>query len=133
MKPYSLDLRQKMVDSYCDGEGSIRTIAERFRVSADCVRRLLKQNREEGTITPKVPGGGPQAKLSDAELAVLQTLVAEDNDATLVQLAKRLAAKTQVLVSPSTISRGLSKLNITRKKKASKQLKPIKKIIKSNE
>lgn len=52
MKPYSIDLRQKIVDSYDCGEGSIRTIAERFRVSADCVRRLLKQQREQGTIAP---------------------------------------------------------------------------------
>jgi transposase len=133
MKPYSLDLRQKMVDSYSDGEGSIRTIAERFRVSADCVRRLLKQNREDGTIAAKAHGGGPQAKLTPRELEVLQTLVGEDNDATLKQLAQRLAQHTQVKVSTTTISRALSKLNITRKKKVSKQRKPTKVSIKTNE
>jgi transposase len=133
MKPYSIDLRQKMVDSYSHGEGSIRMIAERFRVSADCVRRLVKQHREAGTIVPKAHGGGPQAKLTIDELEILQTLVAEDNDATLEQLAQRLAEKIQVVVSSSTISRAISKLNLTRKKKVSKQRKPTKVPIKTNE
>jgi transposase len=133
MKPYSIDLRQKIVDTYSNGEGSIRTIAKRFRVSTDCVRRLVKQHRMSGTIAPKAHGGGPQAKLTTAELEILQTLVAEDNDATLEQLAQRLAEKIQVVVSSSTISRAISKLNLTRKKKVSKQRQPTKVSIKTSE
>ena len=33
MKPYSTDLRQKIVDAYKKGEGSLRAIAKRFSVS----------------------------------------------------------------------------------------------------
>ena len=43
MPSYSLDLRQKVVESYENKEGSIRTIAKRFKVSKDFVQRLLKR------------------------------------------------------------------------------------------
>ena len=42
MKPYSLDLRQKIVVAYENKEGSIRQLAKRFKVSPDCVRRLQR-------------------------------------------------------------------------------------------
>jgi len=43
MKPYSLDLRQRIIDSYTNGEGSIRQLAVRYKLGPDCVRRLLKR------------------------------------------------------------------------------------------
>ena len=116
MKPYSLDLRQKIVDSYKNNEGSIRQLAKRFKVSADCVRRLLKRFDQESTIEPKSYSGGNQPLLQPEHLKVLTTLVEEDNDATLFQLAQRLEAQTNLKVSNSTISRGIKKLNLTRKK-----------------
>lgn len=116
MKPYSLDLRQKIVDSYENQEGSIRQLAKRFKVSPDCVRRLLKRYYTEGTIEPKSYSGGNQPSLQPLHLSVLTNLVQEDNDATLVQLNHRLQAKTGLQVSTSTISRGIKKLNLTRKK-----------------
>lgn len=116
MKSYSLDLRQKIVDSYGNNEGSIRQLAKRFKVSPDCVRRLLKRFDEEGTIQPKSYSGGNQPLLQSQHLEVLTTLVEEDNDATLSQLSQRLEAQTNLTVSNSTISRGIKKLNLTRKK-----------------
>lgn len=116
MNSYSLDLRQKIVDCYQNKEGSIRQLAKRFKVSPDCVRRLLKRFDEEGTIEPKSYSGGNQPLLQSSHLEVLTTLVEEDNDATLPQLAQRLEAQTNLKVSSSTISRGIKKLNLTRKK-----------------
>lgn len=121
MAAYSLDLRQKIIDSYNNDEGSIRKLAKRFHVSPDCVRRLINRNREVGTISPKPHAGGKIPKLTSKEIEILKGLVEDDNDATLAQLAQRLAHKTQVVVSASTISRTLSKLNITRKKKPQTQ------------
>ena len=90
--------------------------AKRFKVSPDCVRRLLKRYQTEGTIEPKLYQGGNQPLLQSEHLEVLTTLVEEDNDATLPQLAQRLEAKTKLKVSSSTISRGIKKINLTRKK-----------------
>lgn len=117
MKPYSLDLRQKIVDSYENKEGSIRQLAKRFKVGPDFVSRLVQRYHQEGTIEPKPYTGGNEPILKSEHLEILTTLVEEDNDATLLQLAQRLEAKTQVQVSSSTISRALAKLNLTRKKK----------------
>lgn len=128
MKPYSLDFRQKIIDAYNNAEGSIRKLAQRFRVSPDFVRRLITRHRQEGTIAPKPHGGGREPTLTRHELEVLQTLVEEDNDATLDQLAQRLEQKTQVRVSASTISRALSQLNITRKKKSLKSSEAYKQV-----
>ena len=116
MNSYSLDLRQKIVDCYENKDGSIRQLAQRFKVSPDCVRRLLKRFYEEGTIEPKSYSGGNKPLLQSSHLEVLATLVEEDNDATLPQLAQRLEAQTNLTVSNSTISRGIKKLNLTRKK-----------------
>ena len=123
MQPYSRDLRQRIVDCYDRGEGSIRGLAERFKVSPDCVRRLLKHYRETGSVKPKPHAGGAEPQLREEHLEVLRQLVAEKNDATLADLSEQLEQETGLKVSPSTISRALSRLNLTRKKKSFKASK----------
>ena len=118
MRPHSADLRQRLVTLYEPGEGSIRQLAKRFQVSPDSVRLLVKQYRATGSIAPKPYTGGPQPKLQASHHEVLRALVEADNDATLVQLAERLGERTGVCVSGSTISRPLSQLDMTRKKKS---------------
>ncbi|MBE9033873.1 IS630 family transposase, partial [aff. Roholtiella sp. LEGE 12411] len=54
MKPYSLDLRQKIVDAYACGDISQRKLAKNFGVTLSFVQNLLKRDRELGTICPKV-------------------------------------------------------------------------------
>lgn len=123
MQPHSQDLRQRIVDLYERGEGSIRALAERFQVSPDSVFHLLKRYRQTGSVAPAAHAGGSQATLRAEHHEVLRELVAADNDATLPQLAQRLEERTQLKVSASTISRTLSKLKITRKKRVSKPAK----------
>jgi transposase len=53
MKPYSLDLRQKVVQAYKQGNNSYRQLAKRFQVSLSFVQRLLKRDREQGTLLPE--------------------------------------------------------------------------------
>lgn len=121
MRPHSADLRLRIVTHYERGEGSIRQLAKRFRVSQDSVRCLIKQYRASGSIASKPYAGGPQPTLQTTHHEVLRDLVEADNDATLAQLAQRLATQTGTQVSGSTISRTLSKLGITRKKKSQGQ------------
>jgi transposase len=129
MPSHSLDLRQRIVSLYEKGEGSIRQLAKRFLVSPDSVRRLLKTYRTTGSVAPKPHAGGSQPTLNAAEQQILRELIEADNDATLVQLAQRLAERTEVRVSGSTVSRTLTKMGITRKKKA---LRPVKPTVKQN-
>jgi putative transposase len=117
MKPYSLDLRQKVIDAYNHQEGSQRQLAKRFKVSLSFVQDLLKRYREDGTIEARPHGGGQPAKLTVEQVAIVATLVEEDNDVLLVELCERLEHRTQVSVSRATMGRLTQKLMLTRRKK----------------
>ena len=50
--PYSIDLRQRVINAYEAKEGSQRQIAERFQVSHSFVKKLIYRYRQTGTIEP---------------------------------------------------------------------------------
>ena len=116
MKPYSLDLRQKIIETYEENNLSQRELAKRFRVALSFIQKLIKQWRETGDLNPRPHGGGQKLKLAGDQIILLGDLVQEKNDATLDELRKQLEEKTQAVVSNSTISRILKRLNLTRKK-----------------
>lgn len=116
MKPYSLDLRQKIIDTYDEGETSQRELAKQFRVALSFIEKLLKQYRETGSIAPKKRTQQTPTKLNTEQLATLEQLVTDHNDATLAELRDLLYQKTDVLVSIATVDRMLKKLNLTVKK-----------------
>ena len=105
MRPYSRDLRLRIVHAYEHREGSMRLLATRFRVSLSGVRDLLTRSRTTGAVTPRPHGGGYPAKLDASGCAALKTLVDATPDATLQELRTRLSATHQVSVSHATISR----------------------------
>ena len=117
MKAYSIDLRQKIVDAYNEGNISQRQLAKQFRVALSFIEKLLKQHRETGSIAPKVRTQQTPTKLNSEQLAVLQQLVEANNDATLEELRQQLRQKTVVLIGRSTVDRMVKKLNLTVKKK----------------
>jgi transposase len=113
MRPLSADLRWRIVEAIDQREGSLREIADRFRVSLTCIVRLLRRRRETGSIEPKPHGGGRLAALDEEHLQGLRELVCGQPDATLEELRQRLGVDCSV----AAISRALKKLGITRKKK----------------
>lgn len=116
MKAYSLDLRQKIVDAYAEGNISQRQLAKQFRVALSFVEKLLKQHRETGNIAAKKRMNQTPTKLNDEQLQVLEQLVEENNDATLEELRDLLKQKTGVQIGRSTVDRMLRKLDLTVKK-----------------
>ena len=123
MKAYSLDLRQKIVTAYAQGNRSQRQIAQQFGVALSFIEKLLKQQRETGSIAPKVRTDQTPTKLNAEQLKVLEQLVEAQNDATLDELRYQLERKTGVLIGRSTVDRMLTKLKLTVKKKHSIRLK----------
>ena len=117
MKAYSLDLRQKIVDAYAQGNLSQRQLAGQFRVALSFVEKLLKQHRETGSIAPKVRTEQTPTKLNSEQLSVLAQLVEANNDATLAELREQLRQKTGILIGRSTVDRMVKKLNLSIKKK----------------
>jgi len=119
MKAYSLDLRQKIIDTYAEGGISQRQLAKRFRVALSFIEKLLKQYRETQSISPKVRTEQTPSKLNEEQLRVLSSIVSADNDATLNELRMLLEEQTGVLIGRSTLDRMLRKLNLNLKKKHS--------------
>lgn len=116
MKAYSLDLRQKIIDTYLAGDISQRQLAKQFRVALSFIEKLLKRYRETGSVSPKKRVQQTPTKLNSDQLATLEKLVSANNDATLAELQQNLKQETGVLIGRSTVDRMLQKLNLTRKK-----------------
>ncbi len=117
MKPYSTDIRTKIIETKNQTNSSTQQLADRFQVSYSFVNRLLRRYEVTKSIEP-LPHGGGKPPLIDAEqLNIVKELVEKDNDATLQELSDRLEEKTGVKVSIPTMCRLVQKLNLTRKKK----------------
>jgi transposase len=114
MRPYSLDLRERIAAALDDHEGSIREIARLFRVSTSFIVRLLQRRRDTGTLEPEPHGGGTLPALGPDDLERLAQLVREQPDATLKQLKQRGG----FTCSLKTLWFALDRLGLTFKKKS---------------
>lgn len=113
MKPYSQDLRERVVRA-CDERRSTRQqIADLFGVSTAWIRRLLQRRRLTGSFAAKPHAGGPPIKMTPDRCDRLVILVTEQPDATLAELRDRLDAAVHL----STVARALIRLGLTVKKK----------------
>lgn len=123
MKPYSIDLRQKIIQAHLEDNLSQRQLAKQFHVALSFIQKLLKQRRELGTIAPKIRTQQTPPKLNSEQLEILRQLVEARNDATLEELRQELHQKTNVLIARTTVDRMLRKLGYTVKKKPVPQRK----------
>jgi transposase len=114
-RPYSVDLRERVLQAHEGSEGSQRVLAERFAVSAGTVCGWLGLARREGRRSPRAHAGG-RRPLGGADPQVLAGLVAEQTDATLAQYRAGLAERTGVRVSEAAVCRALTRLGLSRKK-----------------
>lgn len=119
MKPYSLDLRAKILEAYLQKEGSIRQLAQRFKVSARFVWELIHRFRSSGHYAPKPHGGGNPSCIKPSQHEIIIALVKQYPDATLKELCTHFEEQCQVTPSKSSMQRVLDKLKLTRKKRHS--------------
>ena len=114
MRPYSLDLRERILAAVDDHDGSIRWIARIFRVSTSFIVRLLQHRRATGRLAPEPHRGGPSPALGPGDLDRLAALVREQPDATLEQLKQQGGFSCSL----KTLWYALDRLGLTRKKKS---------------
>ena len=119
MKPYSLDLRERVVSAIEKGDSSFRKVAQRFAVSKTCVERWVKMKRTEGHVVPRQQGGSVSAVM--AHQAQLMAIFEKRTDATLAEYCELLFDETGLWVSQSTMCRTLQRLNLPRKKNPARQ------------
>ena len=114
MSAYSLDLREKIVESVKKGVPKAEA-ARRFRVDRATVKRYCKQLDERGTLEPrKAPGKAP--KLDEKARKLLLEDLEQRPWATHAQRAEFLFAACGVRVSVATVCRTLQRLSHSRKK-----------------
>jgi transposase len=116
MRAYSLDLRQKVVAAVGRGDSTIEEVASAFGVGPTFVKKMLRQHRETGDLSPRPHGGGQVARLSGKHLKLLRSEVARSPDKTIPALRDHLEARAGLSVSTPTVSRALSRLGLSRKK-----------------
>src|SRR5919109_3683168 len=124
MKPYPLELRQRIVEAVDQQRGTIAEIAEWFQVSERYVYQLLHLRRTRGELAPRPHGGGAPAKLDESQRLQLADLTAAFPDATLDELRRLLRRRGRVQVCLNTVWRALQRLDWTRKKRAVAPGKP---------
>ena len=114
MSAYSLDLREKIVESVEKGVPKAET-ARRFGVHRATVKRYCKQLDERGTLEPrKAPGRRP--KLDEKATKLLVEDLEERPWATHSHRAEFLFAVCGIRVSEATVCRTLRRLSHSRKK-----------------
>ncbi|HZH04758.1 MAG TPA: IS630 transposase-related protein [Myxococcaceae bacterium] len=116
-RPYSEDLRTRVLAACDAGQESISAIARRFVVDRTTVHGWLRARAQEGRTTAKPHAGGPASKLSAETRQWLASQVEVENDLTLEEYAQRLAQERGVRVVPSTLSRALKRMDLPRKKR----------------
>jgi transposase len=112
MKPYSMDLRERVLKD-CDAGMGTKAVAEKYSVSPSWVRRLKQRKREDGQVTPKSSRNRRVPQL-DAHSDRIRELIAVTPDLTLVELRKALG----VTVALATLWVAVAKLGLTVKKKS---------------
>jgi transposase len=115
MRTISLDLRQRILSSYDNKEGTRLEMARRFRVSLGLVKKLLQQRRRTGDISPRHHRSGRKPTIVATHRSQMRALLAKKNDLTLRQL--RQAAG--VPCSLQAINVVLAKMGLTYKKRHS--------------
>lgn len=115
MATLSVDLRERILASYDNGEGTRDEVARRFRVSLGMVKKLLQQRRQRGDIRPQHHRSGRKPKILAEHRLALRQALAKKPDLTLAEL--RDAARLDC--SLVAIHLTLVKMGLTYKKRRS--------------
>jgi transposase len=115
MRTLSVDLRERILSSYDNDEGTRAEIAHRFRVSLGMVKKLLQQRRHTGDIAPRHHFAGRKPMVVAAHQSQMRALLAKKNDLTL----KELREATGLRCSLQAIHVVLARMGLTYKKRHS--------------
>ena len=108
VRPYSEDIRTRVVQAYLNGEGSQRQLASRFNVSLGFVKNLLKRYRETGSFEPKEPAV-PTSRIDEQSLQLILHLVQDNPLLSLSALCQRVSRQRHLRISRSTMWRIVKK------------------------
>jgi transposase len=115
-KPYSQDLRDRVIDAVKKGEMSRRAAARRYEISESVAIKWLERVERDGSREPVGHGGHRPSKLI-AHRDFLEAARSEKSDITLQALCDRLLAERGVKADTSMMSRFFRRIGVTFKKR----------------
>jgi transposase len=115
MRPYSNDLRQRVIAAVKAGKQTQVAIATTFGISQSTLEKWWYAWRTKGQATALPHRSGPSRRLQRCE-SFLRAEVKRAPDVTLEELCTRVAQVHCISVSPSMMCRELERLNLPRKK-----------------
>lgn len=86
----SLDLRERILRSYDNEEGTRQQIADRYQVSLGMVKKLLQQRKTTGEIGPRHHHSGRKPKFTLAHRQSLKKMLSKKPDMTLEEMREKL-------------------------------------------
>ena len=116
---YSLDLREKAVSAYENGEGTQEEIAMRFSIGLRTLQEWLTLKEATGSVEAKeyiYRGRRPVIGENGSEF--IKKIIQEKPDTLISEIQSSYKKKFKVEVAQSMVSRALKKLNLRRKKKS---------------
>ena len=72
-EPYSIELRERVVQAYESGEGSHAEIGRQFSLGEATVKRWVWLKRRKGDVLPSPKGGGTPSDIARREIASILT------------------------------------------------------------
>ena len=117
-KPYSQDLRHRVIEAVERGGMSCRAAARRYEISASVAIKWLGRYRRDGSREPIGHGGHRPSKLMPHR-DFLEAARRQKPDVTLQALCDRLLADHGVKADTSMMSRFFRRIGVTLKKRRS--------------
>jgi transposase len=117
-KPYSQDLRDRVIDAVEKDGMSCRSVAQLYKISPSTAIKWMDLYHRTGRRTPsRVRGHRPSALMPHLEF--LKAARAEKFDTTLEALCRRLLSERGVKADTSMLSRFFRRIGVTLKKRPS--------------
>ena len=115
-RPYSDDLRRKLLEAYDQGQGSLAELAEQFCVSLGWAWKISSARKRTGRIERATYRPGPKRRIDEQVLAGLLRARA---DATLVELQADLEKQAGIRFSTQHLWRVVKRMGFRLKKSRS--------------
>jgi transposase len=120
VKPYSQDLRERVITAVEEGELSRREAARRYRVSPSSAVKWLEQFRRTGRVKPRSMGGDRRSVLKPVREWLL-TLIEKEPDLTLAAISKLLWSERRIKADASMLCRFFKAQGLSFKKKRARR------------
>ena len=115
MKPYSEDLRERIVNAVEAGTPDKSVAARLFGVSLSSVKRYARIASRGGPLKPRKGGGGRPPKTDEAAKRLLEEDVKERPAATVSDRRRFLESVSGKTLSDSTVGRLLKRMGFSQK------------------